>query len=39
MENNSLDTVGKLLHREDVVLGLGDGGAHYGMICDASYST
>src|SRR5271168_658449 len=39
LENNSLDTVGKLLHREDVVLGLGDGGAHYGMICDASYST
>ncbi|VBA48819.1 N-acyl-D-amino-acid deacylase family protein [Mycobacterium attenuatum] len=39
LENNSLDTVGKLLHRNDVVLGLGDGGAHYGMICDASYST
>ncbi|MGO9152155.1 N-acyl-D-amino-acid deacylase family protein [Mycobacterium sp.] len=39
LENNSLDTVGELLHREDVVLGLGDGGAHYGMICDASYST
>jgi N-acyl-D-amino-acid deacylase len=39
LEDNSLDTVGKLLHRDDVVLGLGDGGAHYGMICDASYST
>lgn len=39
MEHNSLDTVGQLLHRDDVVLGLGDGGAHYGMICDASYST
>jgi N-acyl-D-amino-acid deacylase len=39
LENNSLDTVGELLHREDVVLGLGDGGAHYGMICDASYPT
>jgi N-acyl-D-amino-acid deacylase len=39
LENNSLDTVGKLLHRDDVVLGLGDGGAHYGMICDASYPT
>jgi N-acyl-D-amino-acid deacylase len=39
LQNNSLDTVGELLHREDVVLGLGDGGAHYGMICDASYST
>ena len=39
LENNSLDTVGELLHRDDVVLGNGDGGAHYGMICDASYST
>jgi N-acyl-D-aspartate/D-glutamate deacylase len=39
MQDNSLDTVGELLHREDVVLGLGDGGAHYGMICDASYTT
>ena len=39
LQNRSLDTVGELLHRDDVVLGLGDGGAHYGMICDASYST
>jgi N-acyl-D-aspartate/D-glutamate deacylase len=38
-ENNSLDTVGHLMRRDDVVLGLGDGGAHYGMICDASYPT
>ncbi|MDH6198264.1 N-acyl-D-amino-acid deacylase [Mycobacterium frederiksbergense] len=38
-ENNSLDTVGNLMRREDVVLGLGDGGAHYGMICDSSYPT
>lgn len=38
-ENNSLDTVGALIRRDDVVLGLGDGGAHYGMICDASYPT
>jgi N-acyl-D-amino-acid deacylase len=38
-QNNSLDTVGELLRRDDVVLGLGDGGAHYGMICDASYPT
>ena len=38
-ENNSLDTVGDLMRRDDVVLGLGDGGAHYGMICDASYPT
>lgn len=38
-ENNSLDTVGRLMRRDDVVLGLGDGGAHYGMICDASFPT
>ncbi len=38
-EDNSLDTVGELIRRDDVVLGLGDGGAHYGMICDASYPT
>jgi N-acyl-D-amino-acid deacylase len=38
-ENNSLDTVGRLMGRDDVVLGLGDGGAHYGMICDASFPT
>jgi N-acyl-D-amino-acid deacylase len=38
-ENNSLDTVGELLQRDDIVLGLGDGGAHYGMICDASFPT
>jgi N-acyl-D-aspartate/D-glutamate deacylase len=38
-EDNSLDTVGELLRHRDVVLGLGDGGAHYGMICDASFPT
>jgi N-acyl-D-amino-acid deacylase len=37
--DNSLDTVGNLIRRDDVVLGLGDGGAHYGMICDSSYPT
>ena len=37
--NNSLDEIGELIRRDDVVLGLGDGGAHYGMICDASYPT
>lgn len=37
--DGSLDTVAELLHRDDVVLGLGDGGAHYGMICDASFPT
>ncbi|MGV0740765.1 N-acyl-D-amino-acid deacylase family protein [Mycolicibacterium sp. XJ870] len=37
--DNSLDTVAELIRRDDVVLGLGDGGAHYGMICDASFPT
>ncbi len=37
--NSSLDTVAELIPRDDVVLGLGDGGAHYGMICDASFPT
>lgn len=37
--DNSLNTVGELLRRDDVVLGLGDGGAHYGMICDSSFPT
>jgi len=34
-----LDAVHELMTREDVVVGLGDGGAHYGAICDASYPT
>ncbi|MGC6328018.1 N-acyl-D-amino-acid deacylase family protein [Rhizorhabdus sp. FW153] len=34
-----LDAVGAMLDHPDVVLGLGDGGAHVGTICDASYST
>ncbi|MBX9920478.1 MAG: amidohydrolase family protein, partial [Mycolicibacterium frederiksbergense] len=37
--DHSLDTVAELIQRDDVVLGLGDGGAHYGMICDASFPT
>ena len=34
-----LDALYELMQRDDVVLGLGDGGAHYGAICDASYPT
>lgn len=34
-----LDAVYELLNHPDVVVGLGDGGAHYGAICDASYTT
>ncbi|WBP92507.1 amidohydrolase family protein [Mycolicibacterium neoaurum] len=37
--DHSLDTVAELIQRDDIVLGLGDGGAHYGMICDASFPT
>lgn len=32
-----LDAVYALMTHPDVVVGLGDGGAHYGAICDASY--
>lgn len=28
-----------LLHTDHTVLGLGDGGAHYSMVCDAAYPT
>ncbi len=35
----SLDAVGEILSHPDVVLGLGDGGAHVGTICDASFTT
>ncbi len=38
-EDCSLDWMEKMFASDNVVLGLGDGGAHYGMICDASYST
>jgi N-acyl-D-amino-acid deacylase len=34
-----LDSVLTTMNRPDVVIGLGDGGAHYAAICDASYPT
>ncbi len=34
-----LDEVEHLLKHPDTIVGLGDGGAHYGVICDASYPT
>ncbi|MCP5395310.1 MAG: amidohydrolase family protein [Sphingomonadaceae bacterium] len=34
-----LDALRAMMDRDDVVLGLGDGGAHYAAICDASYPT
>ena len=39
LHRGSLDEVLALMQRDDVLLGLGDGGAHYSAICDASYST
>lgn len=38
-EGGRLDRVAEILQEENVVVGLGDGGAHYGMICDSSYPT
>jgi len=35
----NLDEILEMLRKEDTVLALGDGGAHYGLICDASYTT
>ena len=35
----NLDGMGQIIMHPDAVMGLGDGGAHYGAICDASYST
>lgn len=34
-----LDVIHDMMKRPDTVVGLGDGGAHYGAICDASYPT
>ena len=36
---SNLDAAREMLQSDDAILALGDGGAHYGMICDASYST
>lgn len=38
-ENGTLDSAYEMLTHPDCVPALGDGGAHYGAICDASYST
>lgn len=38
-ENATLDSAYTMLRHPHCVPGLGDGGAHYGAICDASYST
>jgi N-acyl-D-amino-acid deacylase len=38
-ENNRLNSAHEMLSHPDCIPSLGDGGAHYGAICDASYST
>ncbi len=38
-ENASLESAHTMLSDDNCIPALGDGGAHYGAICDASYST
>jgi N-acyl-D-aspartate/D-glutamate deacylase len=37
--DKSLDAAAEMTRHKDTVMGLGDGGAHLGTICDASYTT
>lgn len=37
--NRNFDRTYELMRHPDTVLGLGDGGAHCGLICDATYTT
>lgn len=37
--SGSLSEVGEMLRHPHALLGLGDGGAHVGTVCDASFST
>ncbi len=37
--NGGLDDIGEMLRNPSTVLGLGDGGAHCGVLCDASLPT
>jgi N-acyl-D-amino-acid deacylase len=37
--NKNLDFAVEMVAHEDTVLGLGDGGAHLGTVCDATYTT
>lgn len=34
-----LDACGEMMRHPDALLGLGDGGAHVGIVCDASFTT
>jgi len=37
--SGTLDEVREMMEHPDTVIALGDGGAHYGLICDAGYPT
>ena len=37
--HGDLNHVAGMFRRSDTLVGLADGGAHYGMVCDASYTT
>jgi N-acyl-D-amino-acid deacylase len=37
--DNSLDFIPDMIKNPNTVIGLGDGGAHYGMICDSTFTT
>ncbi len=37
--DNSLQAAREMMVHPNTILGLGDGGAHYGFICDASFTT
>jgi N-acyl-D-aspartate/D-glutamate deacylase len=37
--DGNLNVVREMMEHPDTVFGLGDGGAHYGLICDSSYPT
>ncbi len=37
--DGTLGVVSEMLANDHTVLGLGDGGAHYGLVCDAGYPT
>jgi N-acyl-D-aspartate/D-glutamate deacylase len=37
--DGSLEAVLRMMKSEATIIGLGDGGAHYGLICDSSFPT
>ena len=37
--DGTLSAASEMINNEHTVLGLGDGGAHYGLVCDAGYPT